>query len=339
MAEELEIPDFLKDLQEATKPKFKAKAEQTLQVINMKSASNWGNAVIVPINGANPGESAIKQLNRVGCVHKLIEGIKKDGTPYSFTQRMYFFLDPKYYGELTADQEKQLDRIKSKFNQVPEEQKANIGIHQMTLIQGLCLKHENRDKPAKTIYEKIPALYIFESKNFEKAFNTKINEMTDTLGSYAWLKELTGRDQLRRRYLRIGFYLDRESGTGYQVSVSCAKFDEDAIKLTGGTIGLDLSSIDEKFVENFGNPIKVFLGFSQESPIWNDEYMNEIEVILNNLIRGEVTVENRSANRPQGNPIVPNSNSNFVEQSEEPEIPTSVDDNTKSIDNNDDLPF
>lgn len=319
---ENEIPDFLADLADATSKKGRGQISKDLKVLNMKSQKNWGKVIIVPIEGEGKGEGAIKQLNRVARVEKWVSGTKQDGTEYGFVQKLYFFLDPKYYGDLTEEQSAQLERIKSKFNTVNSSGSQSVGVHQLTLIQGLVVKHTDKSTPVKTLEESVPCLCIYESKNFEKAFRKTITDMADVLGSYAWLNEMCNRSPLRKRYLSIDFYLNKEEGAGFQATTSLGKFDEDAIQLTGGTIGLDLSKKEEGFFDKFKDPIKYWLGIPQDKPRFNDDYMNDIEVILNNLLRGENTVETRT--QSQGVPEVPNSNAGFQEQSEVPPIPTDI---------------
>lgn len=333
-----EMPDFLRDLADAAaSSKQRNYSNDDLKVISTKSSKNWGKVIIVPIDGEGKGEGAIKQLNQVSRVEKWVEGTKKDGTPYGFARRLFFFNDPKYYGSLTEAQERQLDRIKSKFNQVPEDKRGGIGRHQFTLIQGFVLKYTDKSTPVKTIYEKIPALLIYESKNFEKAFRNKITDMSETLGGYGWLSEMTSRDQHRKRYFSIELYLNKDEGAGFQVSVNCGKFDEDAIKLTGGKIGLDLSEMGEGIIDKFKDPIKTWLGIPQDGSRWNQDYMDDIEAVLNALIKGEYATETRTQSQPSAQPQVPNSNENFVS---DPVIPTEVKtEETPKVDDSDDLPF
>lgn len=320
-----EIPSFLKDLEDATSKKGGGNFTQDLKVIVMKSPKNWGKAIIVPIDGPNKSESAIKQLNRVAHVEKWVEGTKKDGTPYGFVQRVYFFLDPKYYGDLNGEQLAQLERIKSKFNQVNSSGHQGVGIHQLTLVQGLALSHIDKSSPSKEIYNRIPALYVFESKNFEKTFRKTLTDMADKLKSYSWLYEMCNREPMRKRYIQAELYLNKDEGAGFQAATSLGKFDEDATNLTGGSIGLDLSKIDggfDEFIKKFKDPIKTWLQLPEDSPRFNQDYINEIEVILNNDIKGETTVDKREP--AKGEPTVPDSNAGFVEQPETQQIPTSV---------------
>lgn len=331
-----EIPSFLRDLEDATKKKGGSNFSKDLKVINMRSNKNWGKAIIVPIDGPNKSESAIKQLNRVAHVEKWVEGIKQDGTPYGFVQRLYFFLDPKYYGDLAEEQLAQLERIRSKFNQVNSSGHPGVGLHQLTLIQGLALSHKDKSTPVKEIYQNIPALYIFESKNFEKSFRKTLTDMSDKLKGYSWLYEMCNREPLRKRYIQAEFYLNKDEGAGFQVTSSLGKFDEDATDLTGGTIGLDLSKVEggfDEFIKKFGDPVKTWLQLPQDGPRFDESYINEIEVILNNNIKGESTVDKRELK--QGEPSVPDSNAGFVEQSETQSIPTAVEAKQIEPDTND----
>lgn len=334
------IPDFLQDLAESAQSgKSRNYQNDDLKVINTKNAKNWGKVIIIPIDGGNPGEGSIKQLNRVSRVEKWIEGVKKDGTTYGFAKRLFFFNDPKYYGELTETQQHQLDRIKSKFNQVPEDKRGGIGNHQFTLIQGFILQFTDKSNPVKTIAEKVPGLLIYESKNFEKAFRKKINEMTDTLGGYQWLNEMCNRDTKRKRYFSIELYLNKDEGAGFQVSVNCGKFDEDAVKLTGGKIGLDLDDMGENLIDKFHDPIKTWLQIPQDGNRWNQDYMDDIEAVLNALIKGEYATETRTQTQT-GEVSRPNSNENFVVPDNS--IPTEVfetEPKERKVDNDDDLPF
>lgn len=326
----IEIPDFLADLAKATAPRqsHRKSTESEIKVLNMKSKNNWGKADLVPVNGPDKADTAFKQLNRVARVEKWVSGTKKDGTEYGFVQRLHFFLDPKYYGELTDEQAKQLDRIKSKFNQVNGNSQS-VSIHHLTLIQGILLSLTNKENPPKVIYETIPALCIYESKNFEKAVNAEFNNLTDNMGSYAWAQQLCSRDEIRKRFFSIDFYLNQTEGAGFQASVKVNKFDEDtAKKAFGKTDGLHMSDCGDNIVEKFKNPIKTYLGIPQDGPIFNEEYMNDIEVVLNQLIKGETPVETRQ--QPKGEPEKPNSNEGFKAQDENAEIPTSVVDTTSN---------
>lgn len=346
MSEFNEIPDFLQDLIEDTSKKPRGEKPE-VQVLNMKSKKNWGRLFIVPINGANPGEGAIKQLNRVAHVEKWVEGKKQDGTDYGFVRRIFFFLDPKYYGELTDDQLKQLDRIKSKFNEVYNRKTPGVQIHQVTLIQGYILSHTEY-KTQKLLHDHIPAICIFESKNFEKAFTKTLTDQATLLKSYKWLNDMCNREAKRKRYLDIDFFLDPEVGAGFQATTKLGKFDEDAVALTNGNPEcLDLSDKGEEFFGKFMDPIKTFISVNQEGPRFDQDQINEIEVILNNLIKGETFTETRTA-PVQGDPTKPNSNSNFVEQSETEPIPTSVEAEDKAAEQaasavekaeNEDTPF
>lgn len=318
------IPDFLQDLEDATTRKGRQQGSTELKVINMRSKANWGKAIIVPIDGANEPEGAIKQLNRVAHVEKWISGTTKEGKEYGFAKKMYFFLDPKYYGDLNDAQMAQFERVKSKFNTVTQNGIQGVGIHQMTLIQGLAVRHTDRSTPnAKVIYEGIPALYIYESKNFEKAFRKTLNDMYDTMGSYNWLIEMCNREPIRKRYFSIDFYLEQSEGAGFQVTTGLGKFDEDVAKLYGNKPdGLDLSIKEEGFLDKFQDPIKYWLEIPQDGPRFNEEYINEFEAILNKLLKGETYTEVRVAKKEE--PTVPDSNSNFKEQPETAEIPTEV---------------
>lgn len=318
------IPDFLQDLEDSTSKRKFSKVTSELKVINMRSNKNWGKIFIVPIDGDSKGEGAIKQLNRVARVEKWVSGTKQDGSEYGFVQKLFFFLDPKYYGDLTEAQATQLDRMKSKFNQVNNGENKGVGIHQFTLIQGLVVQHKDRSTPvSKIVNDNVPALVMFESRNFEKSFRKTITDMADKLKGYNWLTEMCNRATERKRYLEIDFYLDQKEGAGFQVTTKLGKFDEDAMDLTGGTIGLDLSQREEGFFDKFKDPIKAWLSIDQSKPRFNEDYMNEIEVILNNLIKGESTVETR---KPSSNNevTVPDSNSGFVAQDENEPIPTNL---------------
>lgn len=324
MAEEFnEIPDFLQDLIEDTSRKPRGGNRSSVQIINMKNKKNWGKVFIVPIDGSNPGEGAIKQLNRVAHVEKWVEGTKQDGTPYGFVKRIFFFLDPKYYGDLTEEQLKQLDRIKSKFNEVYNKKTPGVQIHQITLIQGFILKH-TKYKTDEMINQHIPAICLFESKNFEKAFTQTLTDQASLLKNYTWLHAMCNREFKRKRYFEINFYLDQEKGAGFQVTTKLGKFDEDAVQLTNGNPEcLDLTEKGEGFFAEFKDPIKTFIDVPQDGNRFNQDQINEIEVILNNLIKGETTTEKRET-PVQGEPTVPDSNQTFVEQPETEPIPTSV---------------
>lgn len=318
------IPDFLQDLADATS-KSNKRVPKELTVLNMRSPKNQGTTLIVPISGEGKGEGAIKQLNRVAHVEKWVSGKKQDGSEYGFVQKLYFFLDPKYYGELTEAQMQQLDRIKSMFNTANNGQNKGLGVHQFTIIQGLDLQHKDRSKPnPKMVYESIPALWVFESKNFEKSFQGAITNMADTMGDYEWLNEMCNRDIKRKRYFNVEFYRPDEGG-GYTANIRMGKFDEDVAKtLTNGKVGLDLSDKGEDFMDKFKDPIKTFLGVSQDEPRFNEEYMNEIQAILTRLIKGEPTIDTREAKKPQGEPSKPDSNAGFKTQDENAPLPTNI---------------
>lgn len=319
MSESL-IPDFLQDLEKATSKKSNfTRSASKLQKINFRSPKNQGRAIIVPIGGKNPDESPIKQLNQVARVERWVSGKRQDGSEYGFTERLYFFLDPKYYGTLTPDQEDQLNRMKGKFNTLSNSGHQSISTRQLTLIQGLALKHTDRSNPVKTIYEHVPAIYEIESKNFEKNFRSSIVSMVDTLGGYGWLQELANREVKRKRYLDIEFYRPEEGGA-YNAQIKFGKFDEDVAKtLTEGKIGLDLSGKGQEFLDLFEDPIKTWLNLPQDQPRWNDDYMNMIEGILNNYLGAETPSNKAEVKKEE--PTVPDSNSGFLAQPETPVVP------------------
>lgn len=343
MVNDPQIPDFLRDLEEANQRTNRSFSnESELVQVNMKNGANWGKVIIIPVSGENSEDGAIKQLNRVARIGEKVSGTKKDGTPYEFWRPRYVFLDPKYYGDLTDDQLKQLDRIKSKFNTAKEMGRDNISQHQLTIIQGLCVKHTDRSNPVKTLRENTPVILIFESKNFEKTFRNKINSVSDTLGSYAWINEMTGRDLVRKRFFTIDFYLNKEEGAGFQVSVDANKFDEDTVKMTGGKLGFHLEDVDPNLLDKFKNPIKAWMRLPQDGGIWNQNYIDETEAILNGIIKGDD--QQSSQEKPTTEPTTIDSNSGFVAQAEVPEIPTGINvevqgATTSENDEDDDLPF
>lgn len=335
-----DIPDFIQDLESATQRKGGRVSD--MKVMNMKSWENHGTMYLVPFNGPTKADNAIKQLNNVAVVEKWVSGVKKDGTPFGFVDKHYFFLDPKYYGELTKEQQDRHEKIKSKFRSIPKEFQGAYTTT-LTLIQSHVVKHISYKDKNKVLLEDSPALYIFQSKNFEKEFKGKVNSMVDTLGSYVWLSELQNNELIRKRYMEITFFLDKAEGAGYQASISFKKFDEDAVKLTGGKIGLDLSG-KENYQEKFGNPIKRFLNIPENGSIFNEDYLDDIESTINKILRGEDTsVVVKPEDTPAGQVSAPNSNSNFQTQSEE--LPMNIGapaDNADPIPQaevNNDLPF
>lgn len=320
------MPDFLKDLQDATKKNSPVNSDVT--VVNMRSGKNQGKLTVIPVGEAD-GQHAIYQLNQVAAVAEWISGTKKDGTPYGFSRRNYFFLDPKYYSDkgstLTQEQMVTLDRIKSKFSTCLNQESTRwaVGVHQMTLIQGIIWNHTDRSTPAKSLYAKVPAVIQLESKNFEKAFNKAIMDMSATLGGYSWLNSMSNRDANRKRYFDIEFYRNEAEGIGYQASVLIKKFDEDAVRTTGCTPdGLKLEDeIVKSTIDKLGNPVKTFLGLPQDGGIWNDEYMAKIEKLLDSAIISANKVE---PGVEAQEPVKPNSNEGFKVQSEEAPVPTEV---------------
>lgn len=334
-----DVPDFIQDLESATQRKGGRVSD--MKVMNMKSWENHGTMYIVPFNGPNKSDSAIKQLNNVAVVEKWVSGTKKDGTPFGFVDRHYLFLDPKYYGELTQAQMERFEKLKSKFRAIPKEFQGAYTTT-LTLIQAHVVKHTSYKDKNKILLQDSPALYVFQSKNFEKEFKGKVNSMVDTLGNYVWLSELQNNELQRKRYMEITFFLDKEVGAGYQASIAFKKFDEDAVKLTGGKIGLDLSG-KENYQEKFGNPIKRFLSIPENGDIFNEEYLDDIESTINKILKGEDTsVTVKYEETPAGQVSAPNSNAGFKAQSEE--LPTSIGDTAVETpvtqqENTDDLPF
>jgi hypothetical protein len=153
---------------------------------------------------------------------------------------------------------------------------------------------------------------MFESKNFEKSFQEANTDLASSLESYSWLYKMCDRTPLKKRYYEIKFYLDKEVGAGFQTKVTIGKFDEDTMKRFNHTSeGYDLSKKGEDFFNKFKNPIKTYLELPQDGPIFDPNYINEIEAILNKIIKGEDTSEVVNESE-QGEPEKPNSNENFV---------------------------
>lgn len=322
MSDQQQIPDFILNLQKAAETKSKGKSNSSKSsssdpenpFINMRNWDNHGKVSMV-LFSTKDGRSGMETIMDLGVVEKWISGTTKEGKEYGFVKKMYLLPDPRMYGNLTDEQKERHDKLKSKLNSVP----SNRGVYKqdMTLLTGYILEHKDRSN--KVLHQNVPATLSIISKKFSKNLNAAINTLSDKLKRWDWIeRDFVNSELTRKRYLEFDLYMDQSEGAGYLGSVNVAKFDEDTTALTGGKEYFDISSNPE-IIEKFENPFRRLLQFKEDVPLFDDEYLTELEQSLNMAIRGEAITETRTPE--QGEPEKANSNESYREEKVESSLP------------------
>ena len=324
----VEMPEFLQELAEgaASSGNF----TKDVVTINMVNFTNHGNIMIIPFNGKN-GETPIRQLNRVGEIDKIVTGTTKEGVPYSRTVRLKLFLNPKYYGDLSPEDMKEYEVIKSKFNMLLQKGWKGARTKDYTLIQGFCIEHT--DKTDKVLHKECACFVIISSKNFTKAFNSSIEGQTKLIGDPSWIRSLCNSELERKRFINIKLIFNQGEGGGYTADVKLGKFDEDMYRYTNKKDFYDLTKYKE-FLEQLGNPINKFCDIPVDVPTFDRKYIDELHGHINACLmalNGEDTQQvDRPAQQPDTYQANPGAPADMTPSAPE-EAPVAADD--------DDLPF
>lgn len=270
-------------------------SNHSIKVINMQNQKLQGSLIFVPITPAD-GSDAICVLNSVTEVKDYYTYKNKEGKEEK-ANRWLKLLAKSDYGKLTEDEVEQYRNIKAKVKQLMnhkwhKDPKKNallrkewIRMKDYILLTGYIIKHTDRN--GKILNKNTPAILVFSSAKFRDALYDAIDSRNKMLGSEEWQSKLFNRDELRKQFLSITYWLsDSKDKIGYITTVSVNKFDEDTIAYTDGKIdGLHMKSDEaKKAIEACNAPaVKQWLNLTKGS-LFNDEYINNFDVRMDKYL-------------------------------------------------------